>query len=394
MKHWNDDMDELFKRSGNDYPLRTGESEWDTIAQRLQNTPVTSKKKNRKRYKGLIMLFLTIGLLASLLTQLTNRNFSPGYKILSDQPGYVGSSNPGKSQDLIKQKEDIATSHISQNISVVNRQKTKKNVIDNSSALTIQTKQGRIATTSLTRPSGSASFPSYTDTITGIIEKRVIPEIEQPEDPGKQTEFATPKNKKKYGFYAGFVTGPQLNEVKSQGMRKLSIGLGIVGGYRFSRNISLETGIHFSKKHYFSDGKYFNMKNPDPAMPPDMKVLTIEGNSSLFEWPVKLRYDLLQKNKTTLFSSAGISSYFLIKEKNNYVTMMNGNQDQMTGNYKNTNRYIAAAINLSAGYEYKTGNQNSIRLEPYIQIPIKGIGVGSMPVTSAGLHIGIIWNNK
>jgi hypothetical protein len=95
-----------------------------------------------------------------------------------------------------------------------------------------------------------------------------------------------------------------------------------------------------------------------------------------------------------IFGSAGISSYIMIKEKNDYLVMVNGNQQQMTGNYRGTNRYVAAAINLSAGYEYKSGNRTRIRIEPYIQIPIKDIGVGYMPVTTAGLHAGITWDRK
>ena len=62
----------------------------------------------------------------------------------------------------------------------------------------------------------------------------------------------------------------------------------------------------------------------------------------------------------------------------------------MTGSYKNVTKYFAATVDISAGYENKIGKFTSMRIEPYLQIPLKGIGVGSMPVMSAGLHVSII----
>jgi hypothetical protein len=125
------------------------------------------------------------------------------------------------------------------------------------------------------------------------------------------------------------------------------------------------------------------------AMPQQMKVLSIEGNSTVIEVPLSLKYDLFNKNKTAVFSSLGLSSYFLINEKNNYHTMMNGTQENITGSYKNSSRYLAAAVNISVGVENSIGSNNKkIRIEPYVQIPLKGIGVGTLPVMSAGLHVG------
>ena len=63
-------------------------------------------------------------------------------------------------------------------------------------------------------------------------------------------------------------------------------------------------------------------------------------------------------------------------------------KQNITSTYKQANRYFAAAIDLSIGYEFNIQKNRSLRMEPYLQIPLKGIGVGIMPVTSTGLHIG------
>jgi translation initiation factor 2 beta subunit (eIF-2beta)/eIF-5 len=391
MKHLTNDMDELFQRAGSDYPLRKSESEWDSIAARLKNDGVSKKgKRRRAKYTGLGLLFLVTGMLPSLLTQLTN-NKSGGFS-RQEHPG-VPTTITENNLRSVRNPEN----HIAQNIQrrIVPGHPViffPKEIVtpDHSSEAEIMVRSGRIINTPIKQELQLVNSFVNDTADTGIKEQE-IPVMQRADN---KIIASTEKNKKKYGFYAGFIAGPQISEVKGQGMRKAGIDIGITGGYRFIRNLSAETGVIFSRKYYFSSGRHFHMPKEDPAMPPDMKVLSIEGSSHVFEIPVKLKYDILQKGKASLFSSVCISSYIMTKEKNNYQLIMNGNPGQMTGNYKSTNRYMAAAFTISAGYEHKTGKRSIIRLEPYIQIPIKGIGVGSMPVTSAGLHIGIIWNNK
>ncbi|MEP6845933.1 MAG: hypothetical protein ABI861_08010, partial [Panacibacter sp.] len=133
---------------------------------------------------------------------------------------------------------------------------------------------------------------------------------------------------------------------------------------------------------------YFSMDKVGATMPTGMNVLSLEGSSSTLEIPLKIRYNVIQKKKSNIFSSAGITSYVLINEKNNYLTQLNGTKQNILSSYKKSSGYFAAAINLSLGYEYKTGKKSSIRVEPYAQIPLKGIGVGALPVMSAGVHVG------
>ncbi|HJS55404.1 MAG TPA: hypothetical protein VJ765_12700, partial [Chitinophagaceae bacterium] len=76
-------------------------------------------------------------------------------------------------------------------------------------------------------------------------------------------------------------------------------------------------------------------------------------------------------------------------EKNNYLVEMSGVQQTMNGAYKNKSRSLAATFDISAGYEHKIGKSNYFRIEPYIQFPLKGMGVGSMQMISTGLRIGV-----
>ena len=124
-------------------------------------------------------------------------------------------------------------------------------------------------------------------------------------------------------------------------------------------------------------------------MPSGMDILSLEGANHTLEIPVKIKYDFLHGDKSNFFSSAGITSYIMTHEKNDYLVTMNGVQQTMISSYKNKSRSFAATLDISAGYEHKIGRSNYFRIEPYIQIPLKGMGVGSMQMVSTGLRIGI-----
>jgi hypothetical protein len=125
-------------------------------------------------------------------------------------------------------------------------------------------------------------------------------------------------------------------------------------------------------------------------MPQGMDVMSLEGSSRFFELPVKFKYSVFQKNRSGVFLSTGISSYLMTREENDYHAMMNGSEQNMSGSYNNNRRYVAVMANIGAEYNYKIGKYTRLRIEPYLQIPLKGIGIGSMPVMTTGLHFGFM----
>jgi len=125
------------------------------------------------------------------------------------------------------------------------------------------------------------------------------------------------------------------------------------------------------------------------SMPSGMEVLDLNGNSVVFEIPLRIKYDLFQRTNATFFSTAGISSGIMTSEKNSYRTSMNGAEQNLVGSYNRVTAYFANSLDISFGYENKIGKIGNIRIEPYLKIPLKGTGVGALPVVSTGLHIAL-----
>jgi hypothetical protein len=200
-------------------------------------------------------------------------------------------------------------------------------------------------------------------------------------------EFEKQNNR---GPYLGLIGGPDFSIVKSQAVNKIGYNIGFVFGYRFNEKWSVESGLLRSRKEYYSDGKYFSMSKVGPMMPSSMKILAVNGQFTLLELPLKTKYDFALKKKSNLFVSTGILSNVYLKELNNYLTDMNGIQEYHVGLYKEVSYSWGCLVSVSAGYEYGIGKSRTIRLEPFIEIPIKKVGMGNMSVLSTGINVAVL----
>lgn len=415
MQYLENDMDELFRKAADKYPLKTEASDWDKIAPALArtNSSVGSGHSAKRKYAWLLLLVFLFAASPALILFFNKKHGNPDSQSFSGVWKKENSNSkttiPGRSQkeNTVSITKNNRTRYIEQ---VVNSNPASANESNRPPVKkifsTLRVSEAMSAETELAFNRTGDERVNYPLREMPVIlsEKANLStelirdqnQINIGDDLSKKIPV-TPDGKrviKKQGFYVGIISGPQLNQVRSQGYNKPSVSTGLLVGYGLNKRISIETGLFFTKKHYQSEGKYFDMEKAKLSMPSGMKVLSLKGSSAVFEIPVKIKYDFLRRTNNSFFASAGVSSYLLTKESNDYLTLINGTQQRMIGNYQNATKYFAGSINVSAGYNQKIGNQLSIRMEPYIQMPIKGLGVGAMPVSSAGLHIGIIWDRK
>lgn len=416
MQDIDQNMDDLFRKAAADYPLRLNEGQWDDIAPLLEVSRVelaAPKKNSSKKYTALVIIFLFLllatGLIANIFkpiqpgskkifSPIKNKATTPGS--YGETQGYTNNKITGKSNS---QQDDIAD------------QSTLPSVPAYFPPIVIKERiqQQRPLNASFNDRTGRSTVDSPVNTYSLATTKiepadRVVMGIEQDAilpgnkpEPGKdsvhkqndqiatQTNNVEKKPASPGAMYLGVVAGPLFDEVKNQGLKKAGFSAGIIAGFQFRNHLSVETGLFYAKKPYYSTGKYFSMDKISSNMPAGMEMLSLEGNNDILEIPLKIKYDLLGREKSNLFISAGITSYINTHEKNNYLVLINGTQQTMISSYKNKSRSVAATLDFSAGYEHKIGKLNRIRFEPYLQIPLKGMGVGSMPMMSSGLRIGI-----
>ncbi|MEO7120853.1 MAG: outer membrane beta-barrel protein [Ginsengibacter sp.] len=426
MQDLENDMDDLFQRAAENYPLKNQKGDWDSVAKKIivkddadEITGIAMPKKSNQSTLFFIILFMLLA--GGIMFYMFTNSSSKSNNLLAKKNGnnmYSGQLN----NKVVGNKADADKLHHDQSIFSLNEEKNPKTktklLYDNFSNNTIS-------------GTGNTSY-HIKPKVTGLIEndamvnstientdednaddaenksliKKTNPEIlllskqekekvnihKQKNDTSLIAEknirkkIADQKNK---GLYMGIVTGINFSKVASGPFDNTGFAAGILLGFRVNKALSFETGFFWNKKHYTSDGKYFSMNKIRSSMPSGMIVDNVESESSLIEIPINAKFDLTRKKSSNVFISGGMSSYIMTMERNAYNASVNGNSEKVSGVYGKPDYGFATVVNFSVGYEHKISRTLNIRTEPFIKIPLQGIGVGNLPVTSAGIQISI-----
>lgn len=377
-------MDDLFRKAAENYPLKPAADGWEQLSQKIPARPLPARhqKRNWKKYlPGLLLLFVSLLLSNSLFRYYSRHSLAR----FSEDSQLVNTAKPSGSlssglipMESSGQKEKApVVEEAFHSIPGIATKPLKKKLNGLSSIETISEKnwwQHREIVPLLQAP--ISHQPNIKpDTSKTILAPGAIPTTQKTDNPD--------------GWYAGVGGGFNLSEVRSQGMTKAGFNLGFLVGYRFRHRLSVESGIMRSQKKYYTDGKYFSMHKVGPSMPADMDIVSLDGQMTVLEIPVKIRYDVLRRTNSAFFATGGAATNIYISEKNKYLTEMNGVREQQTSLYKDVSASWFSTVQASLGYEIKTAGTLQFRIEPFAKIPLKKAGVGSLPITTTGINIAV-----
>lgn len=416
MPNLDNHMDELFQKAAENYPLKTEPGNFDDlmpfIAGETATTVNPATKGKRKTVLLLLAFLITGGTIGTYLINSNSSNKTTNDKVFVQD--ILNSLPQNKTVQQINIDAPLVDNSTTETKNILTAsenifQKNKLNSFTKGKTFTNITQAvavtDDIAETENDKPDNNEAAPNNTITVTANpqqisgddlkseTKKEIIDTPEQKKELAKAetkpTEKNDKKNKNKPTFYYGITAGAEFNQVKNQDMTKAGLNGGIILGLQINKKLSVETGVQLSQKKYYSEGKYFKPKTG--AMPANMIITSLEGTSTLIEIPVSVKYNF-SKKKNTLYGKAGVSSYIMTKESNKYQAVVSGQQQEINSTYKTNHSYLASDVRISAGYQHTVGKKLNIHVEPYIQIPLKGIGIGTMPVTSTGLQLVLTRN--
>lgn len=219
--------------------------------------------------------------------------------------------------------------------------------------------------------------------------KDILPAISQTSATKPDQKKAKQKVKKQNAFAdnftIGFSAGPGVSAVGiHQG--KVTLDLGISAGYRFWSRFEVQSGLFISKKIYSATPDQYTL----PAGTSYYYLQKINANCNVIDIPLMADYYFDQKDKHAWIISAGFSSYLMKKENYNYFYKtpagITYNKDRTIFNQ---NKHFFSVLDLSVGYEYLLDKHFSLGAQPYVDLPLTGIGDGRVKLKSAGILITI-----
>ncbi|MES1220427.1 MAG: hypothetical protein ABUT20_33305, partial [Bacteroidota bacterium] len=188
----------------------------------------------------------------------------------------------------------------------------------------------------------------------------------------------------------GLVFAPDFSKVKYDYNNPMGSNFGFTIGYQLTSRFSVNSGFIFAIKNYAAEGYNFHLP-PNCGIDQDDLDFAV-AHVHMYEIPLNIRYDFSKSGNTLFFVNAGASSYIAGKEMFKFY-LHNGAPfgvplRQYT-TYKTDKSYWFSALNLSAGFESRVSNTISVQIEPYVKLPLTGVGFGKVNLSSYGINTSI-----
>jgi hypothetical protein len=181
---------------------------------------------------------------------------------------------------------------------------------------------------------------------------------------------------------------PDFTGTGQAGSVKSGAGAGVHLEYFFMKRLSLLSGAFYSKKNYLAGGDFSPYgESWQHGYAPDY----VDASCGVIDIPLNLRYYVVQKNRHSFFVSTGASSYLMQREEY-YMVYDDYYYDDYTYEVQNENKHFMAVWNLSLGYEHAIAQRWSLQAEPFLKIPLRGVGAGTAKLNSMGLFIHLKYN--
>ncbi len=182
--------------------------------------------------------------------------------------------------------------------------------------------------------------------------------------------------------------GPDVSVVSLKNIGKLKSIYGAGISYEVNEKFTLKAGFFVEDKVY--DAPPSGYHPPEDFWSNYPYLDYINADCKIYEIPLIVDYRFSQSSRQSWYASLGVSSLFMKKEKYDYFSKdPYGQVWNRSYEIDNQNKHYFSSLRLAAGYERKLNPAISISAEPYINLPLYGVGYGKVKLYSAGVLVSL-----
>ncbi len=197
-----------------------------------------------------------------------------------------------------------------------------------------------------------------------------------------------PRLQRQPRLYVGLVAAPDVTTVRFMGVEAPRLNVGLTVDVRLGNRLRLSTGLLRSTKQYVARREDYDWGDYAGRVY-SRNFSDVNGACTVLDVPLNLRYDLLVRPGYRLVSTVGLSSFFMQRESYNYDWTDASGAHTWANSAVNQNRHFLSILNLAAGAEWGLGTRWSLLAEPYVKVPLAGVGLGKVKLLSAGVYLGV-----
>jgi|GEM_PF-1959892 hypothetical protein len=193
----------------------------------------------------------------------------------------------------------------------------------------------------------------------------------------------------KRGFSISLLLNPEYNSPTDFSFYKPGFNIGFNAEYYILPRLSIVSGMIYGKKLYACDASDYGSSPSYIRYGKAYYPEQVKASCGVIDIPVNIRYKFLNKKSFNLYATTGLSSYIMLKET--YIFQYSGksNRPDEEEDVVNKNRYLFNIWNVSLGIEKRINDTWSVQAEPYIKLPLNGIGAGDIKLVSTGVYFSL-----
>jgi len=176
------------------------------------------------------------------------------------------------------------------------------------------------------------------------------------------------------------LSGASLGRVDDSGF---NFGLNLE--YHLTSKFSLSSGFVYAKKIYYAD-QNIESYNRNPNWVLDR----VDATCDVIDIPINLNYYIAGRERSGFLLSAGLSTYFMLTE--DYDILYEQPSTERRWSIRNENNHFLGIFNASIGYKKILSPTLSLQAEPFVKIPLQGIGEGEIDLFTSGLRLIFKYN--
>ena len=262
------------------------------------------------------------------------------------------------------------------------------------------------------KSNSAVEIPSASSVVTSTIQNDIIKQkenkqdtllhtqvVKEPENIAKaekkqsittKKETKSSKNNFAKNFGISISAGPDISGVQLDNPGRIATNLGLGFSYVISPAFTLRAGFYADKKIYSVGPDDYKATNGTGNYD---YLENIDANCFVYSIPINVNYNFKKIKNHNWFLSTGLSSYLMKRETYKYYYKYpSGQTNTKNLTIHNQNQNFLSMLNLSGGYQYYFNNRISVMGEPYLNLPLSGVGAGNVRLKSGGILFTVTVN--
>ena len=192
-------------------------------------------------------------------------------------------------------------------------------------------------------------------------------------------------------FTLSILAAPDINAVNSFNRNQVGTNFGLQVAVHLSKKFSVSTGAAYAIKPYEASGGQYNSALWQGRALADLPT-NVAANCKVLDIPINVNYRFYSKGKNAFALGTGLSSYIMLRENYRFDYTYESGLPSYDIQIDNRNKHWLGVLNINATYERKINSKFSTVIQPYVKLPLTGIGNGRVDLKSTGVALGISWN--